>query len=410
VANNLKILLFEYVSGGGFAKQLLPSGLLSEGFGMLRGLTADFKAAGHNLTIMLDSRLADLKPPLKADRVIPVYSEDITQVLINASKDVEAAFVIAPEPNNVLVSMVKHVETLGVLSLNCQADAITLAADKATLYERVKCLGLDAPETFLFNIDKVKEIMQKSHDLGFPVVVKPVNGAGCSGLSITKNEREVAAAVNKIRAEAPNSPILVQKLIKGVSASVSLISTGSEAVPVSLNKQDVKLAAPDSVSSYNGGMVPLDNHLSAEAFATAKRVVESFSGLRGYVGVDLILAEDEVFVIEVNPRLTTSYVGLREVSNFNPAQAILNVVLKKELPPNVTCKGCSYFSKVPVPASLSAKWIETCTMPQVVSPPFPIASNGVNYTLVESHADIEAEALIGFSEAKKRLQRIFGEG
>ena len=40
-------------------------------------------------------------------------------------------------------------------------------------------------------------------------------------------------------------------------------------------------------------------------------MVESFSGLRGYVGVDVVLGQDKLYVVDVNPRLTTSYVGLR---------------------------------------------------------------------------------------------------
>ena len=43
----MKVIVYEYVSGGGYAGQLIPPGVLSEGFGMLRSVVADFKAAGH---------------------------------------------------------------------------------------------------------------------------------------------------------------------------------------------------------------------------------------------------------------------------------------------------------------------------------------------------------------------------
>ena len=85
-------------------------------------------------------------------------------------------------------------------------------------------------------------------------------------------------------------------------------------------------------SSYEGGVVPFDHPLKQEAFAVAEKVVESISGLRGYVGVDLVLTQDKPFVVDVNPRLTTSYVGLRKVAGFNVAEALVNAVLNGKLP------------------------------------------------------------------------------
>jgi predicted ATP-grasp superfamily ATP-dependent carboligase len=52
----LKLLVYEHVSGGGFADEPIPAGVLSEGFGMLRTLISDFKAAGHNVTTTLENR------------------------------------------------------------------------------------------------------------------------------------------------------------------------------------------------------------------------------------------------------------------------------------------------------------------------------------------------------------------
>lgn len=402
----MKILLYEHVSGGGFAGQSIPSSLLSEGYAMLRGLTADFKAAGHTVTILIDSRLVPLTGPLGADNIIQVTS-DATQSLVEAAKTAEAAFIIAPESDNILQSIVKHLEDLGIISLNCQSTAIEQAIDKASLPERLERLGLHAPKTYLFKADAINEIKQViDSKLGYPAVIKPVNGAGCSSLSMISTEEQITAAISKIHADTPSGQVLVQKFIEGIPASVSLLSTGNNAAPISLNLQNITLASPDSESCYNGGIVPLDTHLKAEALAVAKRVVESFSGLRGYIGVDLVLAEDKVYVIEVNPRLTTSYVGLRKVANNNIAQAIIDSVIKKQLPQNLRCKGYSYFSKVPISSSSPALCKESFRIPEVVTPPFPVMNNEVTYALLESYAESLDVALVGFSEAKNRLKRI----
>ena len=108
---------------------------------------------------------------------------------------------------------------------------------------------------------------------------------------------------------------------------------------------------PEAVSSYEGGTVPFDHPLKQEAFREGEKVVEAFSGLRGYVGVDLVLAKDKSFVVDVNPRLTTSYVGLRRVASFNVAEALINAVLKRKLPTKQAFDGFVYFSKVETQAN-----------------------------------------------------------
>ena len=70
----MKLLVYEHISGGGFADEPLSAVILSEGFGMLRTLVSDFKAAGHHVSTTLDSRIVRLNPPISADWVVPVNS------------------------------------------------------------------------------------------------------------------------------------------------------------------------------------------------------------------------------------------------------------------------------------------------------------------------------------------------
>ena len=76
---------------------------------------------------------------------------------------------------------------------------------------------------------------------------------------------------------------------------------------------------------------------------------ESFEGLKGYVGVDLVLSDERVFVIEVNSRLTTSYIGLRNVSKINLAEAVTRAILNNESLTDFEIEGYSFFSKINLP-------------------------------------------------------------
>ena len=87
---------------------------------------------------------------------------------------------------------------------------------------------------------------------------------------------------------------------------------------------------------YRGGSLPLAPPLTLRAQHLARRAVEAVPGLRGYVGVDLLLGEagdgSQDWAVEINPRLTTSYVGLRALAQTNLAELLLRLVLGEEVP------------------------------------------------------------------------------
>jgi hypothetical protein len=112
----------------------------------------------------------------------------------------------------------------------------------------------------------------------------------------------------------------MQRYVRGVAASVSLLADGHRAVPLAVNAQRVT-AGPAFV--YRGGSTPLEHPIAAAAADAATRACAAIPGLRGYVGVDLVLTEAGPLVIEVNPRLTLAYLGIRAVLEENVAALAL---------------------------------------------------------------------------------------
>jgi predicted ATP-grasp superfamily ATP-dependent carboligase len=398
----LRLLVYEHVSGGGCADEAILPSALSEGFGMLRTLISDFKTAGHSITTLLDSRIARLNPPLDADCVVPVFSSREAQTNIQKiSEQTDAVYIIAPETDGLLRSLVELADQTGAASLNCSANSIEKVSDKAVFYGVVKKMGLRVPETMTLSVaDELKEI-KKAVRGSFPLIFKPANGVSCCGLSIVGSEDQVADAVGKIKKETSSKQFVAQELIKGATASVSLLSTGSEALAISLNRQDVIMETPEDSSSYSGGSVPFDSPLKAEAFEVAEKIVKSFRDLRGYVGVDFVLTKDEAVAIEENPRLTTSYVGLRSVASFNIAQAIVNAVLKRALPTHIQSCGYACFSKLEMPNPPIGALQKTYRMDEVVSPPFPVSGTNAASALIAARGTTTEEAERRFREAKK---------
>lgn len=409
----MRLLVYEHVSGGGFANQAISASVLSEGFGMMRTLIADFKAAGHSVITTLDSRIAMLNPPIAADRIVPVFSsEEVSANLRKLSLEVDASYLIAPETESVLQSFLELVEQTGITSLNCQVAAIKKMSDKASFYEFIKKLGLSIPETLIFEVTAdLKEITSTIRcNFNFPVIFKPLEGVSCCGISMVKTKEQMACAIDKIKMESSSKRFLIQEFIEGIATSVSLFSTGSKVIPISLNRQDVTIRTPEANSSYNGGLVPFDNPLKAEAFNVAERIVKLVPNLRGYVGIDFVLTKDSAVIIEINPRLTTSYIGLRGIFSFNLGEAILNAVLNRELPNYIQSFGYAYFSKFSTPSPKVNALNRTYKMDEVVSPPFPISENRTTSGLIVSNGTTVQEALSKFREAKKRFHSIIDRG
>jgi len=402
----LKVAILEYLSGGGFLERTLPSSILSEGYSMLSSILSDFKNAGYWTSTILDSRLAIFQPPLKANKSYIVNSRrEFKTKFGDLLKYADASFLIAPESNGILIDLLSLSEEMGVTSLNCTINSIKAVCNKLELYKKLDKNNLPIPKTRHITVEeRVEKAQDVAIKIGFPLIMKPTESLGCCGLSILREVSNVQSAINKIRKEAEASSYLIQKFIRGIHASVSLISNGKRAMPLTLNLQIISLQQPNKISNYIGGVIPLDHTLREDAFQTARKAVELFRGLKGYVGVDIILSKNGPVLIEINPRLTVSYIGLRKVSNLNLAKMIVDACLEDRLPEDFKTSGYAFFSKEVLPILGINMLKETYSMKEVITPPFPI--NNENYAFVAVKGRDIQDAKIIFQKARYHLQRM----
>ena len=302
----MRILVHEFASGGGFAGRPVPASLAREGRAMLTALLADLSALGcHDIVTTTDCRFR-LAAPRRVDVVTidpgrPPLSKDLLA-------SVDAVWLIAPETGGCLEQLAASVERAGKPLLGTGSRAIRRAADKERLPQRLARRGVSHPRTRV--IRPGDDVRAVAADVGYPIVVRPSRGAGCEGVRLARNSREARAAVAQaFRAgTAGAKAIVVQRFVPGVAASVSLISNGRRAIALSINAQAVKAGRE---FFYDGGRTPLDHPLAARGIDAAMSACQALGHLRGYVGVDLVLTDRDAVVIEVNPRLTTSYLGVR---------------------------------------------------------------------------------------------------
>lgn len=290
---------------------------------MLRAILTDFKAwGGANIITTCDRRLGNISLP--ADRVIYLDPEDHYNKLEQLAKHCTAALIIAPESDGILEHLSALMESRGVSLLGSSSDSIAIAANKWDCHQLFLQGGLPTPATWRVNVTVAEETAEK---IGYPLVMKPLDGIGCEGVYLARNTASLALSLKKYKYN--ENQLLLQRYIEGRHISASLLIAKNNITCLSLNKQIIEIG---TAFSYQGCEVPYicDNH--TEAISLAKHAAALIPGLRGYVGVDMLINDNGCYLIEINPRLTTSYPGLRQVININLAESIWRASIEGSLP------------------------------------------------------------------------------
>lgn len=296
------LFLHEYVTGGGLAGGPLPPSLAAEGGAMRRALTEDFRLAfGDGLTMTLDARLPDERGLGTTVRIGP--GEELATFARLASES-DYTLCLAPETGGILEARARIIESVGGRSLGSSPEAIALCGNKLRLSEHLRALGFDTPETI-----RVDPRDGLPRDFPYPAVLKPIDGAGSLDTFLVGSPGDLPTSALGM------TDAILQPFVPGTPMSASfLVDANGRAQWVGAGRQFVSRSSGRFV--YEGGIVPSPMH-SGVAIAKA---VESVPGLRGWVGVDLILDEStgRISFLEINPRVTTSYVAWRALTGALP--------------------------------------------------------------------------------------------
>jgi predicted ATP-grasp superfamily ATP-dependent carboligase len=314
----MRILVHEFATGGGFAG---CERLAREGTAMLTALLADLVSSGaHHIVTTADARLRRFAPRHVEVATLDGPPRRRTAQLDRLIADAEAVWMIAPETERHLERLAARVERQRKLLIGSSAAAIRAASDKGTLPRLLTSRGIVVPRTLSIAPGApLATWMTTARNIGFPIVVKPRRGAGCHDVHLVRDAQQLRRTIANGRR---SQPMLLQQFVRGVPASVSLVADGQQhAVALAVNGQTIRGSVP---FSYRGGETPLRHPQAARAADVAVAACEAIPGLRGYVGVDMVLSESDAAIIEINPRLTTAYVGLRRAMAENIAALIVD--------------------------------------------------------------------------------------
>ena len=308
--------------------------ILGEGCAMLATLANSFAASGH--LVRYPARV-----PVRGVRGDAVVcdgdsdGDDFATAIEQIARTCDAGIVVAPD--EILADLTEVIEE-NTVNLGCPSNAVRNCADKLVCSRILSDTGIAVPRI----IDDGDCADGADDDRMY--VIKPRSGCASEGISIVMGacgvhrcHRQQGGALSG-KAQ-PDDDFIVTELVSGEHLSASLI-IGKTTLPLTVNKQNVEIGT--ETIRYNGGVVPYPTPRWDEVMGTAIRAAHVL-GCSGYVGVDIV-AGDELYVVDVNPRLTTSILGISKVIDHEIGDLIIRAELG-DLPESVGITGTFEFTK-----------------------------------------------------------------
>ena len=312
----MRILVYEYITGGGMLDSALPSSLAREGDLMLRALVSDLtEIEGIEVVATRDKRLGSANLPSAEFRLLQ-GPEDFPLAWQECLETVEAVWPIAPEHFQILEGISESVLAKGKLLLNSPPCAVQTTTSKLATSTRLRERGVATVPTY-----RLEDLVSDNKGSW---VLKPDDGVGCLGARIC---RDLGELHQQYRAVGTDRCHVVQPFVHGTPVSLNILAHEGEAFVLSVNRQRIAMA--DNSFVLLGCVVNGYPGQPERFHKIGQDVVSAFPELWGIIGVDMIDTDSGLQVLEVNPRLTTSYVGLRESTGVNPAALVLDLLKGK---------------------------------------------------------------------------------
>lgn len=331
----MRLLIFEDLCGAGThfdtpsridATRSEAASLFTEGSAMLRAVVEDFAS----LSLAVNSELFDLvthwdqrggTAPFQNKQDIEVVQIDSStsgQRAWHASlKTCDTVLFIAPEYSERASEMQLEVLQNECSSLNSTPSAIGLCSDKLDLCRHLQEQNIETIPTF----SSYERLSGSQH-----IVAKKRDGVGSMGV-----QKMPFKDAERHSLQPGSYQLIWQPFIVGEAYSVGCF-INSNTGHLTVLPTARQLLSDDGYLKYEGGEIPAAHVDQKAVREMATQVAHSIEGLHAYFGIDFIVGEDQKpIVVEVNPRITTSYVGYRAMTSQNLAELFFNDLNEEDI-------------------------------------------------------------------------------
>ena len=299
----MDILIYEHFLGENFSEQ--PSPLILNEAKLIIGIIIkdlSLEFSDSKISLLLNKKNRNLIH--SNNHIYRNYEDNVITDISKKIKENDKVLILAPEENLILFNLIKSLEDKNIGHFNTNSNFIYSSTNKFELNIKLKNSKKYQIKTYK---DYSKVYMDKE------IVAKPNDGVGAQNLFIFKNKFDLEKNKHRL-----NDFHIYQEYIKGTIIGINIVITKNKIIILSINEQIYKNSSSNEIylSKIHIGKY---NYLFEDFRIFVESILSNFNNFFGFIGIDAILTQDKKIVfLEINPRLTTSYIGLRESIGINP--------------------------------------------------------------------------------------------
>ena len=210
------------------------------------------------------------------------------------------------------IKLAKFLDGQGVKILGTSADAIDLAEDRERFEELCDRLNIHRPKGL--TVFTEVEALEAAEKIGYPVLMRPSYVLGGQNMIIARNNADVKEYMKIILRGGIENPVLIDKYMEGKELEVDCISDGKDVLIPGIMEhiERTGIHSGDSIAVYPGAFSPeLEDKIVRQSQDLALAL-----GTKGLVNIQYLIYENELYIIEANPRSSRTVPYLSKVSGL----------------------------------------------------------------------------------------------
>ena len=259
-----------------------------------------------------------------------LYFEPLTPEDVESIVDIEKPDgAVVQFGGQTAIKLTEALMKMGVPILGTSAENVDKAEDRELFDEILEECEIPRPTGgTVFTAEEAKEVANR---LGYPVLVRPSYVLGGQGMQIAINDNDIDEFIGIINRIAQDHPILVDKYLQGKEIEVDAVCDGTDILIPGIMEhiERAGIHSGDSISVYPAQS--LTEGAKAKIAEYTRRLAKSLHVI-GMINIQFIVCgEDDVYVIEVNPRSSRTVPYISKVTGIPIVPLATQVITGKKI-------------------------------------------------------------------------------